>query len=229
MDLATLLRDAPKFHADESGRPHSWQLADEVLELIDDAVHQGSTTLETGAGVSTVLFAIKRSRHFCVVPAAGEVELIRRYCAERDVSTGTITFCVDQSERVLPKLDLPELDLVLIDGAHRFPSPFIDWFYTAARLKVGGALIVDDTNLWTAGILKQFLCEEPEWRLEREIAARTALFVKTQPLTTREWNYQPFVLRNSHPAGSPSHTPAATGLVHRSQLLLRRFTRRIAG
>src|SRR2546426_7913638 len=139
MDLASLLHDAPKFHVDETGRPHSWQLADEVLELIDGAVHQGSTTLETGAGLSTVLFAIKGSRHFCIVPAAREVELIRGYCAERDISPGTITFCVDQSERVLPKLELPELDLVLIDGAHRFPSPFIDWFYTAAFLKVGGA------------------------------------------------------------------------------------------
>jgi hypothetical protein len=50
------------------------------------------------------------------------------------------------------------LDLVLIDGDHAFPASFIDWYYTAEQVKLGGYVIVDDTNLdyWhnPAGLLE---------------------------------------------------------------------------
>ena len=68
---------------------------------------------------------------------------------------------VDYSDRLLHQMSAQVL--VLIDGSHSFPSPFIDWYYTAFRLRVGGFLVVDDTQLWTGHVLKRFLEAEPDW------------------------------------------------------------------
>ncbi len=46
-----------------------------------------------------------------------------------------------------------ELDLVLIDGAHSFPIPVIDWFYGAGRLRRGGVVVFDDIDLPAVRIL----------------------------------------------------------------------------
>jgi hypothetical protein len=47
-------------------------------------------------------------------------------------------------------VELDPLDLVLVDGSHSFPQVFfIDWFYTAGALKIGGHLLVDDVHVWT--------------------------------------------------------------------------------
>jgi len=198
MKLDDLLRIQPKFHQDDSGQPHSWQLSDDVLRFIDAHVREGSETLETGAGVSTVLFALKGASHTCIVPSEEEVTRIKAFCREYHIALGKLTFEVDRSERCLPKLDFTRLDLVLIDGAHGFPIPFLDWYYTADRLKVGGSLIIDDTQVWTCHILKMFLMGEPEWKLEADYPPRSAVFTKLQDggCGKNEWE-QPFVVRQT--------------------------------
>src|SRR5262249_60610465 len=69
VDLRALLRDAPPFHVDEGLRPRSLQASDEVLETIAAAVQPGWRTLETGAGLSTVVFALRGAEHVCITPA----------------------------------------------------------------------------------------------------------------------------------------------------------------
>ena len=44
---------------------------------------------------------------------------------------------VSRSQDYLPTAELLALDLVLIDGDWSFPVPFIDWYYTPDKLKVG--------------------------------------------------------------------------------------------
>jgi hypothetical protein len=51
---------------------------------------------------------------------------------------------------------LPPLDIVLIDGAHAFPFPFLDWYFTASALKAGGLLVIDDVQIATGTILADF-------------------------------------------------------------------------
>ena len=63
MDLRALLRDAPVFHVDEGLRPVSLQASTDVLETIDAAVRPGRRTVETGAGLSTVVFALRGAEH----------------------------------------------------------------------------------------------------------------------------------------------------------------------
>jgi methyltransferase family protein len=206
MDLRALLRDAPVFHVDEGWRPVSLQASTDVLETIDAAVRPGQHTVETGAGLSTVVFALRGADHVSVTPAAGEVERIRAYCASRDIDLSGVRFAVGRSEDILPGLSLAALDLVLIDGGHGFPTPFVDWCYTAERLRVGGLLVIDDIHLWTGRVLRDFLAEEPGWAMRAEFPMRAAVFEKTAPMPALpEWFAQPFVRRRSHRAATPGH------------------------
>ncbi len=203
MDLRALLRDAPAFHEDEGHGPVSLQASRDILETLDAAVREGSRTLETGAGLSTVVFAARGATHVCVTPAAAEVERIRTYCAAHAVDLGRVRFEVGRSERVLPRLEIGPLDLVLIDGGHGFPTPFVDWCYAAEPLRVGGLLLIDDIHLWTGEVLRDFLVEEPGWALRREFPMRAAVFEKTAAMPALpEWFAQPYVARRSRRAGS---------------------------
>lgn len=195
-----LLSEKPAFQQDAVGNPEAWPLEEPVLRLITEHLDGSSASLETGAGWSTVTFASTGSKHTTIVPSASEVEGIKRYCSENGIATDQIDFHVEGSQRVLPGLEPTELDLVLIDGSHAFPSPQIDWFYTAFRLKVGGILIVDDTHLWTGNVLKQFLRAEPEWRLRDDVPGKSAVFVKESEVDeNKNWDKQPYVLRRSRP------------------------------
>ena len=105
-----------------------------------------------------------------------------------------VSFIVDCSEHALPQLDLPMLDMVVIDGRHGFPAPYIDWYYTAPKLKLGGLLIVDDTWIYACQILRDFLAEAPEWELVYDSAPRAAVFKKVaEGSHSQEWIYQPYV------------------------------------
>ncbi len=107
---------------------------------------------------------------------------------------------------MLPRLPADPLDLVLIDGSHGFPVPLIDWFYTADRLKVGGLLVLDDTQLWSVHILKQFLLLEPEWQIEQDFWPRSAVFRKTKPGTCAKNEFsQPFVVKQTIDLLYPDH------------------------
>jgi hypothetical protein len=87
---------------------------------------------------------------------------------------------------------------VLIDGAHGFPIPFLDWYYTADRLNVGGLLAIDDTEIWTGHVLKMFLMAEPEWKLEADYGPRSVIFRKLQHggLGRNKWD-QPYVVEQT--------------------------------
>ena len=197
MTLEELLKDSPRLHRIGS-EPISYRLADRALLFIDQTVNENSQTLETGAGISTILFAIKKANHTCIVPDPDLVSRISSYCARMMVSVGRIDFRIDKSERTLPVLPIDQLDLVLIDGSHAFPTPFIDWYYTADRLRVGGMMMIDDTQLWTGHALKRFLIQEPEWELVEDVSARTAIFVKQKEYNHEKWwGQQAYVVQNS--------------------------------
>ncbi|MDT4898869.1 MAG: hypothetical protein QOH25_3946 [Acidobacteriota bacterium] len=197
MNLTELIADRPVFHSIAPGIFMEMGVNDQVLEFINEHIDETSTTLETGSGLSTVLFAIKASHHTAITPEHGEIDRIKEYCREHDVSMGRVTFKVATSEYTLPSLESPPFDLVLIDGRHGFPAPFIDWFYTAGKLKIGGFLIVDDIPLWTCGVLRDFLMQEPEWRLVADFSPRSVVFMKMgEGSEWKDWSQQKFVLEH---------------------------------
>jgi predicted O-methyltransferase YrrM len=198
MTLQELLSDSPRLHRVGPGVPISYQLSDQALHFIDRNVSENSYTLETGAGISTVLFTSKRANHICIVPEPDLADRVREYCQQRSISVDRLNFHIGKSETILPGLAVQELDLVLIDGQHAFPTPFIDWYYTADKLRVGAMLLIDDIQLWTGRVLKEFLNEEPEWSLIEELSGRTAVFVKKKEYNhDKWWGQQPYILRKS--------------------------------
>jgi predicted O-methyltransferase YrrM len=197
--LARFLAEVPSIHG---GGTITWGLGEDALRFLDATVGSGARTLETGSGLSTLVFAFKGAVHTCITPDGDEIERLRRYCAERGVSTERLAFVAEKSQEALPRLDVRDLDLVLVDGGHGFPVPFLDWFFAARKLKVGGIVIVDDTQLWTGEVLRDFLLAEPEWRLEARFA-RGAAFRKVGEKVEKEWNEQPYVFDRSESPGRP--------------------------
>src|SRR5687767_12960014 len=118
MTLELLIGTPPKLHGPEGAKTDGWRLDDAGLRFLDSHVNPGMRTIETGAGVSTIVFALKQSRHTCIVPDRRVVRRIRRYCASMGVSLHTVNFVVDRSEYVLPRLPVVHYDFALIDGRH---------------------------------------------------------------------------------------------------------------
>lgn len=219
MTLDDLLRAAPVFHCDAAGEPRSYQISDDVLAFIDRHIGPASRTLEVGAGVSTVLFAMRGAEHVCVCPASDEVERIRAWCAARDVDLARVRFEIATSTACLPELAIGDVDLVLIDGAHGFPTPFIDWYYAERHLRPGGHLVVDDTHVWTGHVLRAFLASQPEWRLAADHPPRCAIFEKLAHGSgdRNEW-HQPFVVEQTLEALRAEHLPIARPWVAPEQM-----------
>ncbi len=218
LTLRQILADAPAIHGDAGSQDLlTHGLTPDALTFIEQHVKPGDRTLETGSGFSTILFAALGAEHICIVPNQPEVERIRAYLESRDVPTDRLRFCVEPSERVVPTLDLDALDLILIDGSHSFPQVFIDWFYTAHALTIGGHLIVDDVHVWTGRVLRDFLVAEPEWDFVNELGGRTAIFRKTAATDPDKlWTLQPYVMRRSG-AGARAQARMAVSLLRHGQ------------
>jgi predicted O-methyltransferase YrrM len=196
MNLTDVLNDPPKPHKDSEGGCVVWGLTEAALKFIYENINDQCVTLETGCGLSTVVFALKGSRHTVIAPAPSEFEITKSYCRDHGIPTSQIDFITAASQTVLPALESDPLDLVLIDGGHGFPTPYVDWFYTAGKLKKGGFLIVDDVWLWSCQILRDFLIEQPHWEFVVEFEERTTVFRKIEDGSEwLEWTQQPRVAR----------------------------------
>jgi len=198
--LEGLLADPPKLHI-PSSRPaeltNQWKLSDEELLFIKSHVSKSSKTLETGAGCSTILFAMLGSRHTCIVPDQSLVGRICAFCKEKQIPTVNLKFIIDISERVLPKLKDRGFDLVLIDGRHGFPQPFLDWYYASDLLKIGGYVIIDDLHIWMCEVLMNFLLSEEDWKLAHESLGGCAFQKLGNSAHNKEWAFQRFVTKRS--------------------------------
>jgi hypothetical protein len=184
----------PKFHYDENNEPISWGIGKDVLAYVGESLPAGSRTAETGSGISTVFFAAAGFRNTAVSPDEREFESIRRFCGEHDISLASTTMLKGFSEDILPTIKFGPLDMALIDGRHGFPTPYIDWYYFARALKVGGWMIVDDTQILTGKVLDTFMDEDAHWRLLRRFD-KTSVFEKLDDqVHAGEWNSQAYIL-----------------------------------
>jgi hypothetical protein len=173
--LTDSLRGAPPgLH----GGREFWGLAWAALEWLERNVHEGMATLETGAGASTIVFAGRGAEHEAVTPEADEEARIRRACRERGIDDSRLTFHIGRSQEVLPSLPERPLDLVLVDGAHGFPYPVLDWWHLAPRLREGGRMLLDDAYLPAVSAVVDYVRSRDAWELETPVSFRTALIRK---------------------------------------------------
>ena len=212
LTIDQLLANPPALHVDQRGAATTaWQGSDGMLRYLDRVLFPGARTLETGAGLSTLVFAINGAEHTVVVPDPTQAERILHWGRSNGVPMHNLRFELERSEDVLPTLEIAGLDVVLIDGAHGFPSPFIDWYYAARHLRVGGTVMVDDTQIWTGAVLRDFLRASPDWEIEREVRFEFAAARRASYARSDEWLHQPYVLRRSFVPGSTSLSRRAFG------------------
>jgi len=155
-----------------------WGLAWPALEWLEHELEPGMATLETGAGASTIVFACAGTEHEAVTPDPEEEERIRATCAELGIASTSVTFRIGSSHEILPGLVERELDLVLLDGAHGFPYPILDWWHLAPRVKTGGKVVLDDAYLPPVAAVLEFAQGSPAWTIERSVGYRTVVVRK---------------------------------------------------
>lgn len=143
-----------------------WNTELSCYELMARHVRPGARTLETGAGMSTVLFAAWACQHVAVVPFQNEVDAVVGYCDAHCIPRDSLHFDVRPSEVALPELSsVAALDLVFIDGCHGFPMPIIDWFYGAQLLRRDGILVFDDVQLpQVRSLIDSFIGRDDRWQ-----------------------------------------------------------------
>jgi len=214
--LDKILAESPKIHRGETetqqgvakailpqglerisnSQPECYGIAPEIAHFLFNSISEQSKTLETGSGISTLVFALRGCRHIAVTPNAEEAANIRSYAFANSISLDHVEFVLEPSENYLPRCESKDLDLVLIDGKHAFPWPIIDWFYTADRLKQGGILVLDDIQMPSVAILKDFLMEDPRWQLELSLGRRAMAVKKISgPIHDVAWHMQPYITR----------------------------------
>jgi predicted O-methyltransferase YrrM len=242
-ELQRIIEERPNFHRreteiersfdpSESLLPHEdalkltsggltcYGIGADVLSFLADAVHESSRTLETGAGCSTLVFAIRKAEHIAVTPSQSEITLISQYASQHGIPLDTVRFVRESSDRFLPRCEATGFDLVLLDGKHAFPWPIVDWFYTAERLRQGGVMVIDDAQMRSVAILAEFMRVDPGWQLMQDFGGRTLAFRKIRDsIQDVAWHMQPFIV------AQPLGAAVRPNLLRR---LARRVSRRLA-
>jgi len=155
-----------------------WGLAWPALEWLERELREGMATVETGSGASTIVFAAAGTDHVAVTPDPDEEARVRAACRELDVSSDRVSFEVGYSHDVLPRLSDRALDLALLDGAHGFPYPILDWWNVAPRLKVGGRMLLDDAYMPPVAVVLDHTRSSTTWEVEDAISYRTVVLRK---------------------------------------------------
>ena len=104
MNVHDLIKNPPNLHRYGGKSISSWRLADDELLFLDAQLVEDMRTIETGAGVSTIVFAMKGTKHTCIVPDQDERNRIEVYCDDNGLSYANINFIIDASEYALPHL-----------------------------------------------------------------------------------------------------------------------------
>ncbi len=144
--------------------PTSHAVPPQIIRYFAEHVTSDHLTIETGSGHTTVALAALARHHVCVTIDEVSVGLIKEYMARIGLPEEKVTFILEPSDVALPKLPAGEIyDAAFIDGGHGFPLPVIDWHYIDKRLKVGGLLGLDNTEIRAVYDAQRFLDENESY------------------------------------------------------------------
>jgi len=166
--------------------PADWPLAGSlhptVLRRL--AAHGDATpvrrSVETGTGKSTLLLSHLSTDHTVfTLDDRGAGDSLSAVRASPLLRADAVTFVVGPTQRTLVghRFDAP-LDLVLIDGAHGFPFPHLDYYFLYPHLAAGALLVVDDVHIRSVNDLFRFLRADAMFEL-LEVVRTTAFFRRT--------------------------------------------------
>lgn len=219
MIVERLLAEPPAVHAmDFSAHPPLgvWSTDADCYRFLARRCGPGARTLETGSGLSTLLFAALGATHTCITPLGAEVERLQEHASSHGIDLAGVRFVIGRSEEVLPALEPDPLDVVLIDGNHGHPTPTLDWFHGARRLVDGGTVVVDDLQLPAPALLARMLDRDPRWVRTARTAKWGAWDRRGEGPLSQDWFDQPWLV---HP-----DLEGTVGLARRARTLIgRRF------
>ena len=125
--------------------------------------------IETGAGLSTVLFVAIGAREVVSITPDGKLRArILNYLKQNNISKKSLRIFEDLSEEILPKIASRRkchFDVGLIDGGHGWPTVFVDFCYINKALRQGGILFIDDIQLHSVHELYNLLADQPGFEL----------------------------------------------------------------
>ena len=196
-DVKALLANPPALHEDKGELVSYWRIDDTTCIELDKRLRRGMKTLETGAGLSTIIFAAHGCEHTCITPGQRETERILTYCRSVGIDTSKVRFIVSRSSDVIHQTSPSEYDLILVDGCHGFPSVFVDFYYAVRALKLGGTIVIDDLHISTCNYIARFMQSDPGWNLDL-MTGRVAFANRISDTLDTEWVDQPFVADGDH-------------------------------
>lgn len=164
-----------------------WKTEDWVYDKIRSLPEKNSITLETGAGSSTLFFALSKSKkHYCLLPSQDEADKIRSVSLMAQIPLDNVEFIVASSVKTLIGFsDL--LDFVLIDGCHGPFLPFLDFYFSVKNLRPGGHVLIDDINLISPKILFEFIKNEPAVEVLYQTKKAVLIKIKNNSFLDHDW------------------------------------------
>jgi hypothetical protein len=195
-DLQAILSNPPKLHELRGELTSDLRIDDFTCSELSARLKPGLKTLETGAGLSTIIFAANGCDHTCIAAHPNQLGRVKEYCRSKGIETSAVNFIVAQSSDAIHRLPSSHFDLILIDGCHGFPSIFVDFYYAAKLLKLGGTLVIDDLHIYTCQLVARFMQADPGWKMEI-MTSRVALAIKIADTADEEWINQRFIVQRS--------------------------------
>lgn len=201
--IEAIILESPKLH-DWGNGPTSGGIEGDILRtlakyLCDEFGIGNFRSIETGSGLTTVLFAAAEPKsHIAVNYQEAVRERIFAELHKRGLSESLVRYVTDFSENVLPDLAKVEtVDLAFIDGGHGWPTVFVDFCYMNMMLRKGGILAIDDVPAFPCGQLFLLLKHQPGWKLESIVYSKTAFFRKeTDARLMPDWGGEPYIKAN---------------------------------
>ena len=135
-----------------------------------------SASVETGVGKSTLVLSHCSERHIAFAADFGDS--VTRTRNSELLKPESVEFVEGFCQETVPSYDLPELDFALIDGAHGYPFPELDYYYFYPKVSKGGILVVDDIHIPTIQHMFRVLKEDEMFELDQTVDT-TAFFRRT--------------------------------------------------
>lgn len=162
-----------------------------------------SYSMETGSGVSTIIFSHLSQNHkvFAVDRGTGSITNVKKSSL---FNSNNVEFIEGPTQLTLPKYEFKhKLQVALIDGPHGYPFPDMEYYYIYPNLDVNSLLIVDDIHIPTIHNMFKFIKVDKMFDL-LEVFGNTAFFRRTNsetfPPTIDGWwrqNYNKTTLRSN--------------------------------
>jgi hypothetical protein len=208
-DFEDYLRNIPKLHTWDGGL--TWNTGGFgptelrfIRTFLLEHFGAGSRIVETGTGNSTITFCYcDAARIFSIAPNSDLINSVKKSIFDLGLSQACLEFYPQSSHLVLPILERIAVierdlfDFALIDGSHNWPYVFIDFCYMLSMLRIGGALMIDDTQLYTVNQLIEWCDHQPQ--LKRQVVlGKSIIYQKISDDDIADWDSNEFIVSKTN-------------------------------